>query len=128
MYKRQLQDPGFGIRQLVDIAERALSPGVNDPTTAVQAINELHRVLRTLVQRTAPSPYLVDADGAVRVVHPAPDVSSLLALAVEEIAHYGKGSVQVPRRLLAMLDDLATCALPQHRPSLAQVEGLLKAD
>lgn len=123
-----LQDPGFGIRQLVDIAERALSPGVNDPTTAVQAINELHRVLRTLVQRTAPSPYLVDADGAVRVVHPAPDVSSLLALAVEEIAHYGKGSVQVPRRLLVMLDDLATCALPQHRPSLAQVEGLLKAD
>lgn len=113
------QDPSFGFRQLVDIAERALSPGVNDPTTAVQAINELHRVLRPLVQRVTPSPYVVDGDGVVRVVQPAPDIASLLTLAFEEIAHYGRDSVQIPRRLRAMLDDLASCSLPQHRQSIA---------
>lgn len=46
------QEVGFGIRQLVDIAERALSPGINDPTTAVEVIHELHRVGRHLVQRS----------------------------------------------------------------------------
>jgi len=45
------QDPAFGFRQLVDVAERALSPGVNDPTTAVQALDQLHDLLRTLSTR-----------------------------------------------------------------------------
>ena len=63
------QEVGFGIRQLVDIAERALSPGINDPTTAVEVIHELHRVGRHLVQRSAPSPYVVDSEDVVRLVH-----------------------------------------------------------
>ena len=58
-------------------------------------------------------------DGVVRVVQPAPDIASLLTLAFEEIAHYGRDSVQIPRRLRAMLDDLASCSLPQHRQSIA---------
>lgn len=119
------QDPSFGVRQLVDIAERALSPGVNDPTTAVQVINELHRILRVLVRRVTPSPYVLDGDGAVRLVQPAPDVAALLTLAVEEIAHYGQDSVQVPRRLRAMLADLEAAALPQHQRAIAGLGRLL---
>ena len=66
--ERQMrQDVAFGIRQLVDIAERALSPGINDPTTATQCLDELHRILRRLVGRQLPSPYIADAQGQVRV-------------------------------------------------------------
>lgn len=121
-------DPAFGIRQLVDIAERALSPGVNDPTTAVQAINALHDILRTLVKREAPSPYFLDPDGVVRLVHAPLDVTALVRLAVEEIAHYGSNSIQVPRRLHTMLDDLETAALPQHRATLEQARALVDAE
>lgn len=115
------QDPGFGIRQLVDIAERALSPGVNDPTTAVQAVDELHRILRVLVTRRTPSRYASDEDGAVRVVLRPQAVGDLVNLATEEVLHYGRDSVQVPRRVEAMVDDLLTVALPDHRAALARV-------
>ena len=119
------QDATFGFRQLVDIGDRALSPGTNDPTTATEVVNELHRLLRTLVQRRSPSPYLADADGVVRVVAPAPDVNQLLRLAVEELAHYGRDACQVPERLAAMLDDLATCALPRYQTTIAELRGAL---
>ena len=117
------QEVGFGLRQLVDIAERALSPGINDPTTATQVVHELHRLLRSLVQRESPSPYVADEQGQVRVVHHPQSVDALLELAVVEIAHYGKGSLQVPQVLAAMLEDLRTCTLP---PYLRTIEGLLE--
>jgi len=119
------QDVTFGFRQLVDIGERALSPGTNDPTTATEVVNELHRLLRPLVQRHAPSPYLADADGVVRVVMPVPDAHGLLRLSVEELAHYGRDACQVPGRLAAMLDDLATCALPRYQGTIAELRGSL---
>ncbi len=50
------QDQGFGLRQLVDVGVRALSPGLNDPTTAVQAIDQLHGLLRRLASKEMPSP------------------------------------------------------------------------
>lgn len=93
------QDVAFGIRQLVDIAERALSPGVNDPTTATQVLDEIHRVLRRLVQRASPSPFIADDDGVVRVVHEPQSVDSVVDLAVTEIAFCGKEGIQVPKRL-----------------------------
>ncbi|WP_330475648.1 DUF2254 domain-containing protein [Terrabacter sp. C0L_2] len=119
------QDLGFGIRQLVDIAERALSPGVNDPTTAVQALDELHRILRLLVTRRTGSRYAADAEGAVRVVLRPQEVGDLVDLATEEIIHYGRDSVQVPRRLSAVLDDLLSVSLPDHRPALTRVKDSL---
>lgn len=125
--RTMVQDPAFGIRQLVDIAERALSPGINDPTTAVQAIDELHRILRVVVQRPNPSPYVVDADDRVRVVHRPDAASDLVVLAVEEIAHYGRDSVQVPRRLTALLDDLASCARPEHGGAIEHARRMVDA-
>lgn len=107
------QDVAFGFRQLVDIAERALSPGINDPTTAAQTLDELHRVLRVIGMRDSPSPYVSDPDGDIRVMHQLPTFGFLLDLAVDEIAHYGRDSIQIPRRLATMLDDLRGCARPR---------------
>ena len=111
------QDPAFGIRKLVDIAERALSPGINDPTTAVQVLNELHRILRLLVTR-AELPALVRSEGQIRLVHRPQRVEELIDLMLEEPLHYGQDSLQIPRRAVTMLEDLLTVALPDHRAHL----------
>lgn len=113
------QDVSFGFRQLVDIGDRALSTGINDPTTANQVINEFHRLLRVLVQRASPSPYVADEDGIVRVVAQASDTVDLLQLSVEEMAHFGSDTPPVMKRLEYMLDDLASCALPRYQPAIA---------
>lgn len=115
------QDITFGFRQLIDIGERALSPGINDPTTASQSIDELHRILREVVQRRPPSPYLTAADKTVRVVAPPLSVTDLVRFAVEELAHYGADSLQIPVRLQAMIADLESCALPQYRDAIARI-------
>lgn len=108
------QDPAFGFRQLVDIAERALSPGVNDPTTAVQVIDQLHDLLRELLSREIPHGSHTDPEGNVRLVVPTPSWVDFLRLAVEEIRHYGADSIQISRRLLAMLEDLRTVAPDEY--------------
>lgn len=121
------QDLAFGIRQLVDIAERALSPGINDPTTAVQAVDELHRILRLLVTRRTHTHYVRDADGRVRLVGRPQVVGDLVDLATEEIVHYGRDSLQVPRRLAAMADDLLAVSLPDHRAALERLRDSVAA-
>lgn len=115
------QDPAFGFRQLVDIAERALSPGVNDPTTAVQSLNALHSLLRVLVARQSPSGRVVDEDGTLRLLYRPQSVAQLLDLATEEIIHWGKGSIQVPRRMLVILDDLEEACRQEYRPQLRRI-------
>ncbi|WP_107774046.1 DUF2254 domain-containing protein [Nocardioides sediminis] len=115
------QDAAFGVRQLVDIAERALSPGINDPTTAVQVLDQLHRVSRELVTRHD-LPRVV-GDRTVLLVHRPHRVADLLLLAMEEIAHYGRDSLQVPRRLEGLLDDLDRVAHPAHHAALREVRG-----
>ena len=117
------QDAAFGLRQLVDIAERALSPGINDPTTAVQVLDQVHRVLRELVLRHDP-PCLV-GDRSVLLVHHPHQVADLVRLGVEEIAHYGRDSLQVPRRLTTMLDDLEQVSRPHHLAALRDARGLI---
>ncbi len=104
-----IQDPGFGLRQLVDIASRALSPAINDPTTAVQAVDRITDLLTTIATRPDPSGWYADDAGAVRVGIPEPGFGRLVALGYTEIALYGAGSPQVIRRLLAaygVLEDL----------------------
>ncbi|SEE94004.1 DUF2254 domain-containing protein [Ruania alba] len=126
--RSMFQDPAFGVRQLVDIAERALSPGINDPTTAVQVIDELHRILRPLVQQPDARPYITDSDGVLRVVHTPPDVEQMVRLAVTEIMHYGDGSIQVPARLRTMLDDLVAVGRTEHRPALEDLLATLAVE
>lgn len=108
-------DIGLGVRQLLDIAERALSPGVNDPTTALQAMNELHAVLRELCTRPDLSGFLSDDDGIVRAVYRPQTYARALAAVVEELVHYGRDSVRVVPHLYILLAGLVGAALPDHR-------------
>ncbi|MDP9443909.1 MAG: DUF2254 domain-containing protein [Actinomycetota bacterium] len=113
------QDVAFGLRQLVDIAERALSPGVNDPTTAVQVLDQLHDLTRRLATQPDPSPARAGADGTVRLVMPQRGFAELLDLALDEILDYGGESRQVRRRVAAMLDDLESVSRQEHRAPVA---------
>jgi len=108
------QDPEFGVRQLVDIAERALSPGINDPTTAVQVLDELHRILRRAASRADRSAYLVDGGGVVRVIDAPTTFALLLDLSLDEIAHYGADTLQVPTHIDLILEDLQSMARQEH--------------
>jgi len=100
------QDPAYGFRQLVDIAEKALSPSLNDPTTAVQAIDRLHDLLGRIARWGTPSGVYQDDDGAVRFIRPVVTWPDYVALAFEEIREYGGSSIQVQRRLRAAIDEL----------------------
>jgi len=114
------QDVAFGFRQLVDIAQRALSPGINDPTTAAQTLDELHDLLRRLSTRPLRTGVHVDDDGAVRLVVPAETLEDFLALALDEVEHHGRDMLQVRKRLDALLVDVCAAALPQHRGAVEE--------
>ncbi len=101
------QDPKYPIRLLVDIAIRALSPAINDPTTAVQAIDQIEDLLRRLGRRELDAGYARDAEGVLRLVFPMPTWNDYLTLAFDEIRQYGASSIQVMRRLRAALVGLA---------------------
>jgi uncharacterized membrane protein len=121
------QDTAFGIRQLVDIAERALSPGINDPTTAVQAIDQVHDLLRRMVGRRFPSPARKDEEGTLRLICPRPDWNAYVRLAVDEVRRYGEGSLQIARRLRFLLEDLLRVAPAFRREELERQLSLLEA-
>jgi len=114
------QDVAFGLRQLVDIAERALSPGVNDPTTAVQALDQIHDVLRRLAGTHLHPGLHCDHRGELRLVTPQERFADYVALSLEEIEQYGADSLQVTRRLAQLRADVASAALPGHRAALEQ--------
>jgi uncharacterized membrane protein len=108
------QDPKYAIRLLVDIAIKALSPAVNDPSTAVQALDQLEDLLRRLGQRRLETGAYRDTAGALRLVMPYPSWDDFLTLAFDEIRHCGAGSVQVMRRMKALAADLIA-TLPAER-------------
>ena len=90
------QDPAFALRILVDIAIRALSPAVNDPTTAVQVLDYIEELLLVIGRRQAHSlAVLRDPEGRPRVVIPVRNWEQYLDLGVTEIRRYGATSVQV---------------------------------
>jgi uncharacterized membrane protein len=111
------QDPAFAIRVMVDVATRALSPAVNDPTTAVQVLDHLAETLRMF--GTAPA-FGNTASGAPAsgVVMPIRDWPEILSLAITEIREYGSTSVQVVRRLRALLEELRSLVALDRRPAV----------
>jgi uncharacterized membrane protein len=110
------QDPAFALRVLVDIAIRALSPAVNDPTTAVQVLDYIEDLLLVIGRRELGGRgELRDADGRTLVVVPVRRWEDFLELGVTEIRQYGATSVQVPRRLRALLEELRAGVRPEHR-------------
>ncbi|WP_206436432.1 DUF2254 domain-containing protein [Corynebacterium hylobatis] len=119
------QDVAFGLRQLVDIADRALSAGINDPATAAQCVQEIHRLFRYLVTVIEPSPYLADDEGLVRVVHQPQRIADMLYEVIREIHFYGSDSAMIPRLLRIMVDDLMTAAAEHSLPAVERARGIL---
>lgn len=121
------QDPPFALRTIVDIAIRALSPAVNDPTTAVQALDTLGSLLQRLAGRDLGGVHLAGPDGTPRVWYPAAAWEDYLDLACTEIRAYGASSHQVARRLHALLIDLLASVPQPRRPAVQQQLALLEA-
>jgi uncharacterized membrane protein len=114
------QDPAFAIRVLVDVANLALSPAVNDPTTAVQVLDYLGETLR-LVGTTEPPVNASQENGRPRsgVVIPVRTWEDYLTLTVNEIREYGHGGIQIMRRLRAMLEELRDEVRPEYRAAVS---------
>jgi uncharacterized membrane protein len=115
------QDPAFAFRIIVDVASKALSPAINDPTTAVLAIDQLHYLLRSVGGRHLDEGVMHDRSGSLRLVYRTPDWEDFVYLAVTEIRQFGGASIQVARRLRAMLENL-TEVLPTERTALLRRE------
>jgi uncharacterized membrane protein len=111
------QDPMFAFRIMVDIASKALSPAVNDPTTAVLAIDQIHHLLRDVGSRYLAEGRETDGAGRLRLVYRTPNWENFVQLAVTEVRQYGRESIQVIRRLRAMLENLIE-TLPDIRAPL----------
>jgi uncharacterized membrane protein len=101
------QDVEFGIIQIVDIALRAMSPAINDPSTAISCIDQLSRILIRWIVRVPPPSYFYDPPHVLRLVVPWHDFSGLLDTAFEQIRHYSASDLAVSLRLLRAFGDLA---------------------
>jgi uncharacterized membrane protein len=113
------QDPAFAIRILVDVANLALSPAVNDPTTAVQVLDYLGEALRVIGTTDLPVRTWQPHDRPSRgVVVPARRWEDYLTLAANEIREYGNGGIQIMRRLRAMLEELREQVRPEFRAAV----------
>ena len=108
------QDPTFAFRIVIDIALKALSPAINDPTTAVLAIDQLHRMLRSVGRRNLRTDEILDASGRLRVIFRTPNWDDFVHLAFSEIRACGANNLQIMRRLRAMIENLKE-TLPSHR-------------
>jgi len=106
------QDVEFGVIQIVDIALRAISPAVNDPTTAINCIDQLARVLIRWGSRAPPRSYLHSPPHVLRLAMPWIGYDGLLDTAFEQIRHYGRGDVAVSLRLLRAFDDMVAAGPP----------------
>jgi uncharacterized membrane protein len=115
------QDPLFAFRIIVDIANKALSPAVNDPTTAVLAIDQIHHLLRDIGTRYLGEGRERDAAGSLRLIYRTPNWEDFVLLGTTEIRQYGDESIQVQRRLRAMLENLIE-TLPERRAPVLRKE------
>lgn len=119
------QDATFAFRVIVDIAVKALSSAINDPTTAVLAIDQLHRLLRAVGRRHLHDDVIRGHSGTMRVIFRTPNWEDFVSLSCREIRLYGVANFQIARRLRAMLENLLR-TLPEARaPALREELELL---
>lgn len=116
--RTSVQDVSLGLRQLTDVAVKALSPGINDPTTAIHALSHSSALLCGLVQRDLGPRVLRDDEGRVLVVLARPDLASLLHLALDQPARYGMSDPEVLARLLTLLREVAWVGAPHQHPEV----------
>jgi len=115
------QDIEFGVLQIVDVALRAISPAVNDPTTAINCVDQLSRILIRFASRQIPDDLLYDPPGIVRASLGSIHFDHLLEAAFEQIRIYSRSDMAVSLRLLRALNDIAvTSADQEYRRTLAE--------
>ena len=108
------QDAAFGIRQIVDMALKALSPGINDTTTAVMCVDYLTAILARLARGKSPHRSRYE-EGELRVIAKGPSFESLLAESFDQIRSSAKGDVAIMSRMLDALQTLASLTASPHR-------------
>lgn len=108
----------FGLRQLSDMAIRANSPGINDPASAVQVIDQLHDLLRRLIKIDMGHLVVEDKNGNTRVFMKLPSWDDVVHVAIDEVRNYGASSLQVVRRMRAMLENLLQEAPDEKKNSI----------
>lgn len=119
--RTSVQDVGFGFRQLVDVAARALSPGINDPTTAVHVLAHLSALLCALPGRDPVPRTLTDDDGRARVQLALPSFEDLLDLAVNQPRLYGARDPAVAERILELLKEVTwSDTTGRYRPAIRE--------
>jgi len=121
------QDPKYAIRILVDIAIKALSPAINDPTTAVQALDQIEDLLLRLGRRHLEIGHYRDSQGALRLVVPFPTWEDFVRLALDEIRFCGATSVQVTRRMMALIKGLEAVLPVERHEALRNWERRVQA-
>lgn len=120
------QDVEFGIIEIADIAVKALSPGINDPSTAMNCIDRLGEVLAALGGRTPPVPIRKSPDGQLRLIALRPRFSRAVELAFDQIRHYGADNPAIVGKMLDIIGRVAVLVPEQRRASLAeQAEAIL---
>ena len=115
------QDPTFAYRIIIDIALKALSPAINDPTTAVIAVDQLHRLLRKTGNRNLRTDEILDKSGQLRLVLRTPNWEDFVHLTFTEIRFCGAQNMQIARRLRAMIENLIQ-TLPKQRHAVLKRE------
>jgi len=121
------QDPKYAIRLLVDIAIKALSPAINDPTTAVQALDQIEDLLIRLGRRRLEIGAFFDAGGNLRLLATFPTWDDFLRLAFDEIRFYGATSIQVMRRMKALVNELISLLPEERRQALRHWQERLQS-
>ncbi len=117
----------FAIRMLVDVAIKALSPAVNDPTTAVQVIDRIEDLLRYASSKRLTAGFVTDSGGTVRVIYRTPTWDDLVELALVEIRAFGAAQYQVTRRMFALFDSLLNDLPVKRHPQIVKQRDLLNA-
>ncbi len=101
------QDVGYGLRQLTDVANKALSPGINDPTTAIHALGHISALLCALSERDLGAELIRDEDDSVRIVMHRPDFANYVDLGLSQPRRYGATDPQVLQKIYQVLLDLS---------------------
>jgi len=121
------QDVQFSVRRIVEIAQRALSPGVNDPTTALYCMDRLVETLGSLATREVPSPLRLDAEGRPRVLTEATTLGDVACPAFAAVARYGLGDADVMAALLDAMQTIIVAAPPHERRPLVDLQADIRA-
>ncbi|MGI8659172.1 MAG: DUF2254 domain-containing protein [Candidatus Limnocylindria bacterium] len=121
------QDPGFGVQQLVDIGVKALSPGINDPTTVVNVIHHLTEVLVSAGRTRLPAADHADDEGNLRLVLPRTDFEELVATAFVEMIHFGASIPSITGALTTAFDSIEKAVPAHHRAPIERMRAMLRS-